>query len=75
MSRWIEHMGPRNVIDSLADRRMANTKRWLIASPGTELISRDRASLNAKAATNAATGTVQVIDSYMFAEQAASPYM
>ncbi len=50
------------VVDLLPDRSTESTERWLRAHPGTELISRDRASLYAQAATNAAPQAVQVAD-------------
>jgi transposase len=50
------------VIDLLADRSAESTERWLRAHPGTEIVSRDRASLYAQAATNAAPQAVQVAD-------------
>ncbi len=50
------------VIDLLADRSAESTERWLREHPGTEVISRDRASLYAQAATNAAPHAVQVAD-------------
>jgi len=50
------------VIDLLPDRSAESTERWLRAHPGTEVISRDRASLYAQAATNAAPRAVQVAD-------------
>jgi transposase len=52
----------RTVVDLLPDRSTESTERWLRAHPGTELISRDRASLYAQAATNAAPQAVQVAD-------------
>ena len=50
------------VIDLLPDRSAESTERWLRSHPGTEVISRDRASLYAQAATNAAPRAVQVAD-------------
>ena len=50
------------VVDLLADRSAESTERWLREHPGTEVISRDRASLYAQAATNAAPQAVQVAD-------------
>jgi len=41
------------LIDLLADCSSESTERWLRAYPGIEIISRDRASLYAQAATNA----------------------
>lgn len=46
----------------LPDRSVESTERWLLSHPGTEVISRDRASLYAQVATNAATRAVQVAD-------------
>jgi len=54
------------VVDLLPDRSTESTERWLRAHPGTELISRDRASLYAQAATNAAPQAVQVADRWHF---------
>ena len=42
------------VVDLLPDRSAESTAQWLRAHPGTEIISRDRASLYAEAATKAA---------------------
>jgi transposase len=50
------------VIDLLPDRSAESTEQWLRAHPGAEIISRDRASLYAEAATNAAPQAVQVAD-------------
>lgn len=50
------------VVDLLPDRSAESTERWLHAHPGTEVISRDRASLYAQAATNAAPQATQVAD-------------
>lgn len=50
------------VIDLLPDRSAESTERWLRAHPGAEIISRDRASLYAEAATHAAPRAVQVAD-------------
>jgi transposase len=50
------------VIDLLANCGAESAERWLRAHPGTEIISRDRASLYAQAATNAAPSAVQVAD-------------
>ena len=36
------------VIDLLAERSLESTERWLREHPGTEIISRDRASLYAQ---------------------------
>jgi len=49
------------VVDLLADRSAESTEHWLRAHPGTEVISRDRASLQAQAATNVAPRAVQVL--------------
>jgi transposase len=50
------------VIDLLPDRSAESTEQWLRAHPGAEIISRDRASLYAEAATQAAPQAVQVAD-------------
>jgi transposase len=50
------------VIDLLPDRSAESMEQWLHAHPGAEIISRDRASLYAEAATNAAPQAVQVAD-------------
>jgi len=50
------------VIDLLPERSAESTERWLRAHPGTEIISRDRASLYAEAAAKAAPQAVQVAD-------------
>jgi transposase len=50
------------VVDLLPDRSAESTGQWLRAHPGTEIISRDRASLYAEAATKAAPQAVQVAD-------------
>ena len=50
------------VIDLLPDRSAESTEQWLHAHPGAEIISGDRASLYAEAATNAAPQAVQVAD-------------
>jgi transposase len=50
------------VVDLLPDRSAESTAEWLRAHPGTEIVSRDRASLYAQAATNAAPHAVQVAD-------------
>jgi len=50
------------VVDLLPDRSTESTAQWLRAHPGTEIISRDRASLYAEAATKAAPLAVQVAD-------------
>ena len=50
------------VIDLLPDRSAESTEQWLRAHPGAEIISRDRASLYAEAATKAAPQAVQVAD-------------
>jgi transposase len=49
-------------IDLLPERSAENTERWLRAHPGVEVISRDRVSLYAEAATKAAPQAVQVAD-------------
>jgi transposase len=50
------------VIDLLPDRDAATVKVWLEAHPGIELVSRDRASAYAQAATEAASKAQQVAD-------------
>ena len=50
------------VVDLLPDRSAESTAEWLRAHPGTEVISRDRASLYAQAATVALPQAVQVAD-------------
>ena len=50
------------VVDLLPDRSAESTAEWLRAHPGTEIVSRDRASLYAQAATTAAPQAVQVAD-------------
>lgn len=49
-------------IDLLPDRSEESTERWLHEHPGAEIVSRDRASLYAEAATKAAPHAVQVAD-------------
>ncbi len=50
------------VVDLLPDRSAESTEQWLRTHPGAEIISRDRASLYAEAATRAAPHAVQVAD-------------
>ena len=50
------------VVDLLPDRSTESTAQWLRTHPGTEIISRDRASLYAQAAKAAAPQAVQVAD-------------
>ena len=50
------------VVDLLPDRSAESTAHWLRTHPGTEIVSRDRASLYAQAATAAAPQAVQVAD-------------
>ena len=50
------------VIDLLPDRSADSTGAWLRAHPGIEIVSRDRASLYAEAASKAAPHAVQVAD-------------
>jgi transposase len=52
----------RKVVDLLPDRSAESTAEWLRGHPGTEIVSRDRASLYAQAATTAAPQAVQVAD-------------
>lgn len=51
-----------NVIDLLPDRDAATVKTWLEAHPDVELVSRDRSSSYAQAATEAAPDAQQVAD-------------
>ncbi len=50
------------VIDLLPERSEASTEDWIRHHPGTEIVSRDRASLYAKAATKAVPKAIQVAD-------------
>jgi transposase len=50
------------VVDLLPDRTEASTEQWIRDHPGAEIVSRDRASLYAEAATKAAPKAVQVAD-------------
>jgi transposase len=50
------------VVDLLPDRSAESAAQWLQTHPGTEIVSRDRASLYAEAATKAAPNAVQVAD-------------
>jgi transposase len=50
------------VVDLLPDRSAESTAQWLRAHPGTEIVSRDRASLYAQAATEALPHAVQDAD-------------
>lgn len=50
------------VVDLLPDRSAESTAQWLRVHPGTEIVSRDRASLYAEAATKAAPQAIQVAD-------------
>ena len=50
------------VIDLLPDRSSDSTAAWLRAHPGIEVVSRDRASLYAEAASKAAPNAVQIAD-------------
>jgi transposase len=50
------------VVDLLPDRSTESTAQWLRTHPGAEIVSRDRASLYAQAATAAAPQAVQVAD-------------
>ena len=50
------------VVDLLPDRSAESTAEWLRSHPGTEIVSRDRASLYAQAAKTAAPQAIQVAD-------------
>lgn len=50
------------VIDLLPERSEESTEAWMRYHPGTEIVSRDRASLYAEAATKAAPQAIQVAD-------------
>lgn len=50
------------VIDLLPERSEESTEAWMRRHPGTEIVSRDRASLYAEAATKAAPKAIQVAD-------------
>ena len=50
------------VIDLLPDRSEKSAEQWIRNHPGTVVVSRDRASLYAEAATNAAPQAIQVAD-------------
>lgn len=50
------------VVDLLPDRESETVARWLKEHPGTQIISRDRASSYAEAARKTAPQTVQVAD-------------
>ena len=52
------------VIDLLPERSEESTEAWMRYHPGTEIVSRDRTSLYAEAATKAAPQAVQVADLY-----------
>ena len=51
-----------DVIDLLPDRDATTVKKWLDDHPGVELISRDRSSTYAQAATESASEALQVAD-------------
>jgi transposase len=51
-----------NVIDLLPDRSAGSAAKWLQTHPGTEIVSRNRASLYTEAATKAAPNAVLVAD-------------
>jgi transposase len=50
------------VIDLLPERSEASTETWMRRHPGAEIVSRDRASLYAEAATKAAPQAIQIAD-------------
>ena len=50
------------VIDLLPERSEQSTEEWMRRHPGTEIVSRDRASLYAEAAAKAAPQAIQVAD-------------
>jgi transposase len=50
------------VVDLLPDRESATVADWLRGHPGTQIVSRDRASSYAEAARRAAPGAVQIAD-------------
>ncbi len=52
----------RQVIDLLADRKVASAQHWFEAHPGIELVSRDRGGTYAEAATAGVPLAVQVAD-------------
>jgi len=50
------------VVDLLPDRNEKSTEHWIRSHPGMQVVSRDRASLYAEAATQAALQAIQVAD-------------
>ena len=50
------------MVDLQPDREEKTVAQWLSAHPGTEIVSRDRASAYAEAARKAAPQAVQVAD-------------